>query len=49
MLKAIAKTRIWPLFILAFALRVLPEKIRHQHRVADIGLWVSAYPRHDED
>jgi len=43
------RARIWPVFALAFVLRVLPEYVRHQHRAADIGLWVSAFPRGDDE
>jgi len=37
--------RIWSIFFVGIALRVLPERIKHQHRAADIALWFSAFPK----
>lgn len=37
--------RIWSLFFLGIALRVLPERVKGQHRAGEIAVWVSSYPR----
>jgi hypothetical protein len=44
-MSAIKNARFWSVFFTGAALRVLPERIKHQHRAADIVLWLSAFPK----
>jgi hypothetical protein len=44
-MRILKDTRIWSVFFVGIALRVLPERVKHQHRVADIVLWLSAFPK----
>jgi hypothetical protein len=44
-MKTLKNARVWSIFFANIALRVLPERVKHQHRVADIGLWLSAFPK----
>jgi len=49
MLKALKDSRFWPLFFLGLALRVLPEKVKHQHRLGNISIWASSFPLKSDD
>ena len=42
---AVKKSRIWPVFFAGVALSLLPEKIKYQHRVGEIVVWLSSFPR----
>lgn len=44
-MKTIKDARIWSVFVAAIALRVLPERVKGQHRAADLAMWISAFPR----
>lgn len=44
-MRTVKKLRIWPLLFAGIALRVLPERVKGQHRAAGIAVWASSYPR----
>jgi hypothetical protein len=44
-MKTLKNARVWSIFFASIALRVLPERVKGQHRAADIGLWLSAFPK----
>jgi hypothetical protein len=44
-MNAIKNARIWSVFFTGIALRVLPERVKGQHRAADIVVWLSAFPK----
>jgi hypothetical protein len=44
-MKTIKDARVWSIFFASIALRVLPERIKGQHRAAEVGLWLSAFPK----
>ena len=44
---SLKNVRIWSVLIAGIALRVLPERIKGQHRAGDIVVWLSAFPKSD--
>jgi hypothetical protein len=44
-MKTLKNARIWSVLIAGIALRVLPERVKGQHRVGEIAVWVSAFPK----
>lgn len=43
-MRKVIKARIWPVFFVGIALRVLPERFKGQHRAGDIIVWASSFP-----
>jgi hypothetical protein len=41
----IKDARIWSVLIAGVVLRVLPERVKGQHRAGDIVVWLSAFPK----
>jgi hypothetical protein len=44
-MRTLKKFRIWSLLFAGIALRVLPERVKGQHRAGEIAVWASSYPR----
>ncbi len=46
-MRSLKNARIWSVLIAGIALRVLPERVKGQHRAGDIVVWLSAFPKGD--
>jgi hypothetical protein len=44
-MRTVKNFRIWSLLFAGIALRILPERVKGQHRAGEIIVWASSYPR----
>ena len=42
---AVKRSRVWPVFFAGVALSLLPERVKNQHRIGEIVVWLSAFPK----
>jgi hypothetical protein len=44
-MRKLTSARVWSVFFVGAALRVLPERFKGQHRAGDLVIWASSFPR----